>query len=224
MSLLHYIHKGGPVMYVLLCLSIFSLAVALVKIVQFVRAETRRRDFQDAVVGHLKQGFPDEALSLLSAVRSPVARVMESAITSIVDEKLQRPDVEAEVRRIGSLQVRELERWLKGLAVVAHLSPLLGLLGTVVGMIEAFRALQAAGTAANPAILSGGIWEALLTTAFGLTIAIPTMAAYYLLEGEVDSVRSRMSNGAIRILAALSDVCPPIGAVEQPHDEPRMLQ
>ena len=86
--------------------------------------------------------------------------------------------------------------------MIANLSPLLGLLGTVMGMIGAFAQLEGAGTKVDPALLAGGIWEALLTTAFGLSVAIPSLAAYYILEGQVDNVRANMKDAATRVLGA----------------------
>ncbi|MFP6717413.1 MAG: MotA/TolQ/ExbB proton channel family protein, partial [Alphaproteobacteria bacterium] len=86
----------------------------------------------------------------------------------------------------------------------ANLSPLLGLLGTVLGMIKAFARLESAGTKVDPAILAGGIWEALLTTAFGLSVAIPALAAFYILEGQVENVRAQMKDATIRVLGILS--------------------
>jgi biopolymer transport protein ExbB len=102
-----------------------------------------------------------------------------------------------------------LESWLRALSSVAHLSPLLGLLGTVLGMITSFRRIEQAGSAVDPAVLSGGIWEALLTTAFGLTIAIPSMAAFYFLEGEVDRVRATMKDTTSRVLLAAGKISEP---------------
>ena len=93
---------------------------------------------------------------------------------------------------------------MRGLEVIASLSPLLGLLGTVLGMIKAFVRLESAGTKVDPAILAGGIWEALLTTAFGLSVAIPALAAFYILEGQVENVRAQMKDASIRVLGILS--------------------
>ena len=85
--------------------------------------------------------------------------------------------------------------------MIANLSPLLGLLGTVLGMIKAFSKLESAGTKVDPTILAGGIWDALLTTAFGLSVAIPALAAFYLLEGKVENSRSLMKDSATRVIS-----------------------
>jgi biopolymer transport protein ExbB len=113
---------------------------------------------------------------------------------------MRTAQVEAEVGRVGSAEIRKLESYLRGLSAIAHLSPLLGLFGTVTGMIRAFMKVQEAGARVDASLLAGGIWEALLTTAFGLAVALPAMAAYYYLEGEVDQARGTMKDVSVRIL------------------------
>ena len=187
-------------MMVLLAMSVLAVAIILLKLFQFFRSGLRRSAFVEPVMAALNRDSNDEALALLKAQTSPVARVMESALVCGADQHMATKEIEAEVSRVGSAQIRNLESWLRGLSAIAHLSPLLGLLGTVTGMIVAFMRLEEAGSRVDPSILSGGIWEALLTTAFGLTVAIPAMAAFYYLEGEVDQVRATMKDATIRIL------------------------
>ena len=185
-------------MGVLLALSVLAVAIILAKLFQFFRSGLRRSGFVQPVLAALDSGDGDAALVLLRQQRSPVARVMESAIHCGIDPRLSAQDTEAEVSRVGSARIRDLESWLRGLSAIAHLSPLLGLLGTVTGMIAAFMRLEEAGSRVDPSILSGGIWEALLTTAFGLTVAIPAMAAFYWLEGEGDGVRAAMKDASVQ--------------------------
>jgi len=192
--------QGGGVMYVLLLMSILATAIIILKLYQFYRSGIRRTAFIDDLVTSLPQGDYSSVIAHLQQQNNPVARVLESAVYFGADPAMSREDVEAEVSRVGSAQIRNLESWLRGLSSIAHLSPLLGLLGTVTGMIVAFMNLQAAGSRVDPSILSGGIWEALLTTAFGLTVAIPAMAAFYYLEGEVDHVRATMKDASIQVL------------------------
>ncbi len=187
-------------MFVLLALSVLATAIILIKFVQFARSGLRRTDFVETALSALPQGNHARIVDDLQQQSSPVARVLESAIRCGADPDMTARDVEAEVSRVGSAQIRNLESWLRGLSSIAHLSPLLGLLGTVTGMISAFMRLEEAGSRVDPSILSGGIWEALLTTAFGLTVAIPAMAAFYYLEGEVDRVRATMKDATIRAL------------------------
>ncbi|HIO00932.1 MAG TPA: MotA/TolQ/ExbB proton channel family protein, partial [Alphaproteobacteria bacterium] len=190
--------KGGPVMLVLLALSVVALTIILVKIYQFSRSRLLRTEFIDQAVLLLHNDGPDTTLLALAETPHPVARVMETTLRTSTNTSLSIEDRDTEISRVGSAEIRNLESYLRGLEVIANLSPLLGLLGTVLGMIKAFARLESAGTKVDPAILAGGIWEALLTTAFGLSVAIPALAAFYILEGQVENVRAQMKDATIR--------------------------
>jgi biopolymer transport protein ExbB len=200
---LEILDKGGVVMYPLLALSILALAIIILKIYHFTRAQLRRLAFVDGVVGHLADHDIKQARRVLVSQVNPVARVMERAIEMSFEPNLGEKDRDAEIGRVGSGEVRRLESYLGGLEIIANLSPLLGLLGTVFGMIRAFVEVEKAGSKVDPAILAGGIWEALLTTAFGLSIAIPALGAFFLFEREVERLRSAMKDSVVRINAAL---------------------
>ncbi|HIB17780.1 MAG TPA: MotA/TolQ/ExbB proton channel family protein [Alphaproteobacteria bacterium] len=196
--------KGGPVMLVLLALSVVALTIILVKIYQFSRSRLLRTEFIDQAILLLHNDGPDTTLLALAETPHPVARVMETTLRTSTNTSLSIEDRDTEISRVGSAEIRNLESYLRGLEVIANLSPLLGLLGTVLGMIKAFARLESAGTKVDPAILAGGIWEALLTTAFGLSVAIPALAAFYILEGQVENVRAQMKDATIRVLGILS--------------------
>ncbi len=201
-STLDLLAKGGPVMMVLLAVSGLAVLIIVAKLLQFARLGLGNLKFVDPAMTALGRSEPQAALALLAKRRHPVARAMESAITTSTDSRLTPEDRDAEISRVGSAQIRDLESHLRGLEVIANLSPLLGLLGTVIGMIGAFAKLEDAGSKVDPAMLAGGIWEALLTTAFGLVIAIPALAAFYVLEGRVESVRAVMKDAVTRILGS----------------------
>ena len=201
-STLDLLAKGGPVMMVLLAVSGLAVLIIVAKLLQFARLGLGNLRFVDPAMTALGRSEPQAALALLAKRRHPVARVMESAITTSTDSRLTAEDRDAEISRVGSAQIRDLESHLRGLEVIANLSPLLGLLGTVIGMIGAFAKLEDAGSKVDPAMLAGGIWEALLTTAFGLVIAIPALAAFYVFEGRVESVRAVMKDAVTRILGS----------------------
>ena len=196
--------KGGPVMLILLALSVVALTIILVKIYQFSRSRLLRTEFIDQAILLLHNDGPDTTLLALAETPHPVARVMETTLRTSTNTSLSIEDRDTEISRVGSAEIRNLESYLRGLEVIANLSPLLGLLGTVLGMIKAFARLESAGTKVDPAILAGGIWEALLTTAFGLSVAIPALAAFYILEGQVENVRAQMKDATIRVLCILS--------------------
>ena len=126
---------------------------------------------------------------------------METALRGQAASRDER-HVQDEVERVARLKLDGLERGLPLLSLVATVSPLLGLLGTVLGMIEAFQQLETAGDRVDPAILSGGIWEALLTTAAGLTVAIPAAAFFTWLQRAVDVAGQHMENAATQVFTA----------------------
>lgn len=194
--------KGGPVMLVLAALSVLATAIILLKVYQFAVLRIRARGFVDAAVERVRAGETDAALAALARERNPIARTMEAAVRGRRDWATRQREVREEVLRVGSREIAALESYLRGLEAVANLSPLLGLLGTVLGMIRAFQRLEEAGSRVDPALLSGGIWEALLTTAVGLAIAIPATAALNWLDSEVERVRRDMSDAVTRVFTS----------------------
>lgn len=221
MTLVDFLWRGGPVMAVLLGCSVSALAIVLLKSWQFLRwLRPYRVGFVDVAVELIEGGRRDEALALLSGFSHPVAELARTAVEVGGDPRFDAGAAQAEVARVGNRLLRRLEGWLRWLAGIAQLCPLLGLLGTVLGMIEAFMRIEQAGAVVDPGVLSGGIWQALLTTAFGLTIAIPAMAAYYLFEGIVDRVSAAMKDAGGRVLAAcgkaaLEEVTLEVASVER---------
>jgi len=204
-----FLTQGGPVMYVLLVLSVLAVAIALAKVWQFFRAGFRRqgRAVERGIALALAGDVP-AARRALGACSSPVARVADTTLRLVVVEGADAATAGVEIQRIGTAEIRALESWLRGLTAIAHLSPLLGLLGTIFGMIKAFQQIEQAGKHVSPALLAGGIWEALLTTAFGLAVAIPATAAFFLLEGEIDNIRAAMKDAVARLTAHFDKVAP----------------
>ena len=195
LDLISLVLKGGPVMLILLGLSIISLTIIIIKIFQFYKSDIYNGNKILPVYKLLEGNKISQSRELLNSIIHPSSNI----ITSILDNKnLSNEDRENEVSIIGEKQLRNLEFLLKPLEVISNVAPLLGLLGTVIGMITAFSKLENAGSKVDPAILAGGIWEALLTTAFGLIVAIPALAAFYWLDGKVDKVREEMRHAAIK--------------------------
>ena len=195
LDLISLVLKGGPVMLILLGLSIISLTIIIIKIFQFYKSDIYNGNKILPVYKLLEDNKISQSKELLNSILHPSSNI----ITSILDNKnLSNEDRENEVSIIGEKQLRNLEFLLKPLEVISNVAPLLGLLGTVIGMITAFSKLENAGSKVDPAILAGGIWEALLTTAFWLIVAIPALAAFYWLDGKVDKVREEMRHAAIK--------------------------
>ncbi|SFH43553.1 outer membrane transport energization protein ExbB (TC 2.C.1.1.1) [Palleronia marisminoris] len=175
---------GGPVVVLLMVIAVVTLAVVLYKFWQFTAAGVgRHRALRDAVAAW-DRGDRTEARRSLDRSRSYLAPVVDMAVSAPPGpETLARLTAEAESR------FAKLERGLRFLDMVAQLAPLIGLFGTVLGMIEAFQALQDAGAQVDPSILAGGIWVALLTTAVGLAVAMPTSAILSMFESRLDGER-----------------------------------
>jgi len=205
-TVLSVLQLGGPVVAVLLAMSIVALAITFLKLYQFRAARIGdRRTAREALALH-GAGRSREALGVLAGARNPVAEVLALAIRGQLRGDLPESNVREEVARVGSDLLQGLRSYLRPLEVIASLAPLLGLFGTVLGMIEAFRRLEQAGSQVNPAILSGGIWEALLTTAVGLAVAIPTVAVLNWLERTVDCLGHEMESIVTRVFTGdLSD-------------------
>ena len=187
---------GGPVVLLMGAMSILVLAVVLYKLWQFAAAGVgRHRALRDAIEAW-DTGNRIAARRLLDSSRSYLRPVVAMAIDGQVDP--DRLEAEAEAR------FARLETGLRLLDSIAQLAPLLGLFGTVLGMISAFQALQEAGAQVDPSILAGGIWVALLTTAVGLAVAMPTALIQSWFEGQMDAERV-LAQKVLRTILAPSD-------------------
>lgn len=209
---------GGPVMLILAGLSVLALTIVLVKLWQFASLRGGGANRIEGALDAWRAGRGGEAVEGLAAATSPLAQIVHTAMAGRLHENDQAALREEIERRAGCL-LAALRSHLRGLEVIASLSPLLGLLGTVIGMIEAFRALEAAGSRVDPAVLSGGIWVALLTTAAGLSVAIPTLVALTWLERLLEGVTRRLEDQVTRVFTAglrlAGPAAPGAGAVAQ---------
>lgn len=188
---------------VLLILSVAALAIIFLKLVQFRRLALRAdRDAERALSMVQRREFA-QAREELSSHRHPSAHVLAFALAHHADPQSSRETLADEVQCAAEREMEHLEWGLRPLSAIAQLSPLLGLLGTVLGMIRAFADLENAADQVNPALLAGGIWQALLTTAMGLAIAIPTRAVLYYLEARVERAGMSMQHVATRALHVL---------------------
>ena len=194
-----FIEAGGPVVVILLLLSVVVLAIVFMKLWQFYWIQLSERNFISPALERWREGQYESAKDLLNESKSPIARVMETAMHAIHDKHCNFEIAREEVLRVAANHLAAVRTYLKSIEVIAALSPLLGLLGTVFGMIEAFKRLEAAGTAVDPAILSGGIWEALLTTAMGLSVAIPAVFILNWLEQRIAKFQLAMEDAMTQV-------------------------
>ncbi len=202
---LRLLDSGGPVLYLLCALSVVAVTVILYKLIQFARLRGGRQGFVDQALALWGAGQPEQSLALLERERSPLARVLAVALRGRAAPGLSESVVREEVTRIAALELDRMRGGLGLLSSIATLSPLIGLLGTVLGMIDAFQALEAAGSRVDPSILSGGIWVALLTTAGGLLIAIPAAAAHNGLQAALTRLRRAMEDAVTRVFTLTAE-------------------
>lgn len=160
---------GGPVVAILLVMSVMTLAVTLYKLWQFSASGVGRHRVLSEALSAWDLGDRRLARTRLVQSRSYLAPLVGSAM-----ESPDQPGLEGRLDAEAGLALAGLERGFRLLDTIAQLAPLLGLFGTVLGMIEAFQSLQQAGSAVDPSLLAGGIWVALITTAVGLAVAMPT--------------------------------------------------
>lgn len=201
-DVLRAIDTGGPIAVLLVLMSITALSLVILKVWQFYALQLGRRRFIGRAVDLYTAGDDEAALSLLTKSKNPIARAMEAAIVGLRRTDIDQSTVREDVLRIADEKLRDLRSHIRPLEVIAALSPLLGLLGTVVGMIAVFGDIAGAESRVSPALLSGGIWEALLTTAIGMAVAIPTIVAINWLEGKIEGVSADMESAVTRLFTA----------------------
>lgn len=140
-----------------------------------------------------------EAIALLVKRKGVRARLVRTAMITVQNSPSSDAEAREETERVARLLLSDLRSGLRPLELIATIAPLLGLLGTVLGMISAFQALQEAGSRADPSMLAGGIWEALLTTAAGMAVAIPASVALTWFEAVAERLRLQLEDGATRV-------------------------
>lgn len=145
-----------------------------------------------------KQNEPEQALSLLK-ISKPLDELLALSMEGLRQAEIPKELLKEELQRVASLRINQLRSYLRPLEVIASLSPLLGLFGTVLGMILAFQQMELAGSQVDPSVLSGGIWQALLTTAVGLGVAIPAVVAHNWLERKTERVAVLINDGVTQV-------------------------
>lgn len=210
MSLGELLKEGGWAMYPIYLCSLVGAAIFVRKMLEFRSARLSDVTWVDTFLDNVSNGNFAAARSACSEVRHPAARV----VTAVIDALERRPDrAEAEAVRCGGVELQAMERHLGALSFIAQVAPLLGLLGTVLGMVDLFLGLQGAGgSSVDASMLSSGIWKALLTTAAGLLVAVPALAAHAYLTSVTDRLRLQMGDFAQRTITAAPVPVSPTGS------------
>ena len=200
------IHKTGIFIYPLLITSIFGLAVFLQKIWQLRTSNTIPEKFLNLLYNYLDHGELKEASVLCSENKSSISRIASAAIDARNSEKEL---LEERVEQAGQNEAIDLARYIEGLGSVSTVSTLLGLLGTIAGMIKIFSVISTEDVI-NPPALAGGISEALYTTAIGLFIAIPAFISYKYISGRYEELISILEQESKRIVELIKNKPGPV--------------
>ncbi len=205
MSLWGIFVAGGPVMWPILLCSIFALAIVLEKFWHLHKIQIDTQEFLGNILDKMKRHQIKEALSVCDNTQSPISHILKAGIL-----KYDRPraQIKEAIEDASLYEIPRLEKNLSALATIAHISPLLGLLGTVTGMVRCFQTIQAKATSfhpVSPGDLAGGIWEALLTTVAGLIVAIPTFVIYNYLVSRINNFILEMEKASTELVNFLTE-------------------
>src|SRR5271170_5422967 len=197
-----FIIHGGPMLWVILLASAVAVVVFIERSLHCHRAQINSAEFLNGVRTVLKRDNVVEALSICDATPGPVARLVK---TAILNRDFGRERVRESLEEAGLAEVPRLEEKLNLLATIAQIAPLLGLLGTVLGMIHIFGKMEHEGLNASVQMLSCGVWEALICTAAGLAVAIPAHAGYNYLVSRVNEIVLDMEKAATEIVNIVAE-------------------
>ncbi|MCK4360340.1 MAG: MotA/TolQ/ExbB proton channel family protein [Bacteroidales bacterium] len=194
--------KGGWIIAILAVFSIIAVYIFIERFSIINRASKEDRNFMNNIKDFIHNGRVDSALSLCRNNNSPIARMIEKGLS-----RIGRPlnDINAAIENVGKLEVSRLEKNTAGLATIAGAAPMLGFLGTVIGMIRAFYDMSMAGNNIDIALLSGGIYQAMITTVAGLIVGIIAYICYNLLVARVEKLVYKLEARATEFMDLLHE-------------------
>ncbi len=197
--------KGGPVVYILLGLSIYVLSIVIYKLHILSKVNFFRFDVTEESLTMWLNNNKEDAYTSISKDQHPQKEVVSFTMYHLLKNNLTQAKeryLREEVSRLSQERLEYFDSNLDTLKVIAMVAPLLGLLGTVFGMIDAFQQMEMAGNNINPSTLSGGIWEALLTTAVGLSVAIPTVLFESFFRATNEKLKINIEHSVTKLLTA----------------------
>ncbi|MDD5504697.1 MAG: MotA/TolQ/ExbB proton channel family protein [Candidatus Omnitrophica bacterium] len=202
--MLDFVIKGGPLMYPIILCSIIAMAIIIERVYHLYRARIDTRKFMDEISNVLRRNKIIEAIEICDKTPGPIAHILKAGI---LKHDRPRQEIREAIEEAALYEVPRMEKNLTALSTIAHISPLLGLLGTVVGMVSCFQVIQQKSTSLNPVSpgdLAGGIWQALITTVAGLTVAIPVYVACNYLISRVNYFVIDMERSATDLINILA--------------------
>lgn len=194
--------KGGYIMIPLLLLSLLTIYIFVERLLVIRKAAREDHSFMERIKDYIHDGDIDSALKLCEKTDTPYARLIEKGIT-----RLGRPmnDVLVTIENVGNIEIANLEKGFPWLSTTAAGAPMIGFLGTVTGMVRAFYNMASAGNSADITTLSGGIYEALVTTVAGLVVGIIALFAYNYLVARVDGVMNQLEAKTMEFMDLLNE-------------------
>jgi len=203
--MLDFIVKGGPVMMPIMLCSVIALAIVIERFYYLHKVRIDTGEFMDKISTTVKRNKIMEALDTCDSTHGPIAQIVKAGL---LKHDRSRAEIKEAIEDAGLHEVPRLEKRMGMLSTIAHISPLLGLLGTVTGMVRCFQMIQVKSTSLHPISpgdLAGGIWEALITTVAGLVVGIPTLVAYNYLVSQVDDFVYDMEKSATELVNLLTE-------------------
>jgi biopolymer transport protein ExbB len=198
------IAKGGPVMIPIIIASVLGLAIIIIKLRTLFRIRIDAQSFTDEVISRVRAKDPDGALSVcVSKASYPIGATLKAGLEAGSRKGVQAHEIEKAMERAGSKEVNALEKYIGGLISIIGIEPLLGFLGTITGLIRAFMAWEAAGSKITVSQLAGGIYEAMITTAAGLIIAVPYYLVCNFIISRIKYISFELSDCSMRLAEAL---------------------
>ncbi|MFB3887044.1 MAG: MotA/TolQ/ExbB proton channel family protein [Thermodesulfobacteriota bacterium] len=198
---LSLIIKGGPVMVPIILLSIVGLAIILERFWTLWKIRLNIQQFAQEIFLLLERGHFQKAVERCEKVRHPIADVFK---LGMLNRTVKREELESMMEREGDEQIQYLERYLGALIIIIGVEPMLGFLGTIVGLIQAFMSWEQLGTNITVSALAAGIYQAMITTAAGLIVAIPFFIFYHLIMGKIKSHAQEMTYYGNELLDTLT--------------------
>ena len=200
------LNLGGPIVYILLALSVYATAIIFYKLHIFYRVNFFKSDHTARSVKKWLEKNHDDAYESINKISDPESEVISFAMYQLLKHKKLTVKLESDIReeilRLSDERINYYSSNLNSLQVIATIAPLLGLLGTVFGMIEAFQQMEMAGKNVDPSVLSGGIWEALLTTAVGLSVAIPIVVFESYFRNIIENFKNNIESAVTKVLTS----------------------